>query len=44
MTVPLSISISNSSFPPFTKTELKLSAGDPFGVIFSVPEQSEASV
>jgi hypothetical protein len=44
MTVPLSVSISNSSWPPLTKTELKLSADDPLGVICSVPVQSDASV
>jgi hypothetical protein len=44
MTVPLSVSTSNSSVPPFTKTVLKWSADDPLGVICSVPVQSDASV
>src|SRR5580698_4070034 len=44
ITVPLSVSTSNSSVPPFTKTVLKWSADDPLGVICSVPVQSDASV
>ena len=44
MTVPLSVSISNSSVPLFTKTVLKFSADDPLGVIFIVPVQSDNSV
>ena len=44
MTVPLSVSISNSSVPLFTKTVLKFSADDPLGVIFIVPVQLDNSV